>query len=173
MNIFTKTAVALAVVTSVGVAGQAHAQQQINLTVQEMTSDSFLYTYNVTPTFDTKQVTFSFADINNVSFVSSSNTPLTVERTPAPGLFDFTDGTSLLTSGSTGTYVFRSSDAPTGFVQITSNGSGPGLASNVTGPGLSAAPVPEASTVISTGLLLLLGLGSLAVTARKKTRLAA
>ena len=170
MHLFTKAAALLAVSAGIGLSGAAHAQQQINLTVQEMTSDSFLYTYNVTPTFDTKQVAFSFADINNIAFVSSSNTPLTTERTPAPGLFDFTDGSTLLTGGSTATYVFRSSDVPTGFVQITSNGAGPGLASNVTGPGL--APVPEASTVASTGLLLMLGLGGLAVAARKKARAA-
>ena len=170
-----KAGLALVVLAALGQATAAHA---MGVTVLPgpptggTNGTPFSYSYAVTPfnaagNSPTSQFTFAFTD-PNVTFASITTGQLdTVTRTSpltSPATFSNTSSTgATLPNGSQETVTFTSPDGPTGtFTAANQDGvSGP-----VPGPG--AAPVPEASTTVSFGLLLALGLGSVVVAARKK-----
>ena len=161
MKLRTQFAIGLAVLAGTTLSGAAQAQ---NLAVSETTTGpgDFFYTYTVMPTFNTSLLTFSFQD-SNISAVSATG-PLTNILAASPGNFvNFSVTGGMLNAGSTETVVFRSADAAGGFVNIASDGVGGTGGASSLGP----AAVPEASTTISFGLLLMLGLGGFAA-ARKK-----
>lgn len=163
MTLLLRTALALAVAAGASLPGAVQAQ---NLAVSEATTGSYLYTYSVTPAADTSSLTFSFFD-KNVSYVSETG-PLTQEFNYSPGgflVYSFTGST--LKGGSTETVGFSSPDAPGSFVNITSID---GTAARDTGGATAIGPaaVPEASTTLSFGLLLMLGLGGVMIAAKKK-----
>ncbi len=167
MNTITRSGLALAILAGAGLSGAAHAG---NLGVKETTSTgtflsspSFLYTYDITPAFDTTLLTFSFSD-PNVSAVSASGPLSTILATSSGNFVDFSATGGVLTGGSTEEVIFSSPDAPGGFVNIASDGLGGTGGIQAIGP----AAVPEASTTVSFGLLLMLGLGGAVVAARKK-----
>ena len=121
--------------------------------------------------------------VNSSSSILSFNLNLSASSvdagTPDDFYFQIVDpnGVPLATSGPNGIELVNSrytstSPVPIGYItQATSNVSAdigfPGIKATVT----SAAPVPEASTTISLGLLLTLGLGGLIVSARRKASL--
>ena len=162
MKLLTYSLAALVVLAGVGLTGTAKAQ---NLSVAEVTSGTYLYTYNITPTFDTSLLTFSFIDPNVTYASGSASNPLNSVSMTAPGNFvEFSFSGATLKGGSTETVAFKSADAPGSFVNIASVGPGGFGGAQSAGP----AAVPEASTTVSFGLLLMLGLGSLVVAARRK-----
>ena len=180
MKILSKAGFGLALLAGAGLTGAAHAQTTFpgtNLSVTEQTSGPssglFLYTYAVTPTVNTNMITFSFTDPN----VSLSGTPAGalnfVLPTSAGNFVNFSLTGGVLKAGTTETVKFVSSDAPGGFLNTATTGSfagSAGLATNITAP---SAPVPEASTTASLGLLLMLGMGGLVLAARKKAQASA
>jgi hypothetical protein len=178
MNSLTKSTLALAVLATATLSGAAQAQTTFsgtNLSVKEQTSlvtGGYLYTYNVTPTFSTNLVTFSFTD-PTVSIFGTPTGPLNFISPAGTGNFvNFSLTGGVLAGGATETVQFTSPDAPGGILNTATSGSfvgSAGLVTNITAP----AAVPEASTTISFGLLLMLGLGGLVIAARKKSAPAA
>lgn len=69
-----------------------------------------------------------------------------------------------LNPGSTETFVFSSFNGPQGTLSVSGN------TGDMSGQVLGPAAVPEASTTVSFGLLLALGVGGAAVASRKKTQ---
>jgi hypothetical protein len=161
MNFLTKSSLALAVLAGASLSVGAQAQ---NLSVSEVTTGNYLYTYNITPTFDTTLLTFSFLD-HNIGSVSASGPLTVIQPTSAGNFVNYSFSGATLLGGSTETVEFNSSDGPGSFVNIASDGVGGTGGFKAIGP----AAVPEASTTISFGLLLMLGLGGLVFAARKKS----
>ena len=82
MNFLTKSSIALAVAATASFSGAAQAQ---NLAVTTKTTGTYVFSYSVTPTFDTTSLVFSFKD-PTVSYVSESG-PLTADNNFSPGNF--------------------------------------------------------------------------------------
>ncbi|MGI4789845.1 MAG: hypothetical protein ACRYFS_13455 [Janthinobacterium lividum] len=166
MSILHKAGFAVIALSGLGLAPAAQAQ----LTVTGSVNGAYNYVYNLTPTADTTQLTFSFIDPN--VFLNSVNEPLSSVFESTPGnflLYGTTPGT-VLAGGTSETVTFTSSDPAKSFVSMTSNGPGgaAGVSDITPAPGAVSAPVPEASTTVSFSLLLALGMGGAAVAAKKK-----
>lgn len=175
MSILNKAGFALVALSAMGLTTSAHALANITVTPAPVTGGpgAFTYSYNVSPTdFNASQLGFTFSD-PNVSFSSVTGPLNNVSETPVDSgnfvNFSSTKG-KFLTAGSVETIVFTSPDGPNGTLAVSGTGlSGKkamsGYAYSVVGPD----PVPEASTTVSFGLLLALGLGGVAIAARKKS----
>lgn len=179
MNIFNKASfglIALAALTQAG-AAQANGVIDVAPTVTAPAAGSnapYQYSYDVTPGMNSHpevSLGFTFSD-PNVSYVSNTG-PLDTVAMTGPGSFRAVSSTAAtLDPGNTETLVFTSLDGPaSGALTVTgANFSFPDSSSPVLGPG--TAPVPEASTTVSFGLLLMLGLGGVVLAARKKKQTA-
>ena len=169
MKLLGKARLALAVLTAAGLTASVQAAPNLNVPNPVVTG-AYNYAYTVTPSADTSTLTFSFTD-TNVTFVSAT-TPLTSAFSSTAGnflIYTLTPNT-VLKGGSSETVTFSSPDPENGFVNVTSNGAaGAASMNNVEGPG----PVPEASTTVSLGLLLMLGIGGVVLSARKNKAQAA
>ena len=191
MNILLKANFGLIALAALTQAGSAHAAGMIDVkpTVTAPaagSSDPYQYSYDVTPrasnNFSENSLDFQFSD-PSVNYVSNTG-PLDMVISGGSGSFHATSsnetmlrydpelfiplgtGAATLNPGSTETFVFSSFNGPQGTLSVTgSNDSGvPDFSGPVAGP----AAVPEASTTVSFGLLLALGVGGAAVASRKK-----
>lgn len=176
MSIFHKSAAALAVLAALASATGAHAMGIVSVAAQPVTGgDEFPYTYSykVTPSFNASQLAFTFSD-PNVTFGSVTG-PLDVVTPTSPGSFiNFSSTGAFLAANTSETITFTSMDGPHGgtFIAAGTGAGGAGSSSTALGPGqvLGPAPVPEASTIASLGLLLSFGLGGVVVAARKNNK---
>ena len=175
MSILHKSAAALVVLAALASATGAHA---LGITVTPATvtggdESPYTYTYTVTPNFNATQFAFSFSD-HNVSFGSVTG-PLNVVSQTSPGNFiNYSATGANLGASYSETITFTSPDGPRGgtFIAAGTGASGAGSSPAAPGPGqvLGPAPVPEASTMASLGLLLSFGLGGVVVAARKNKK---
>lgn len=197
MNILLKASFGLLALAALTQAGSAHATGMIDVTptVTAPAAGSnapYQYSYDVTPntgnSFAENSLDFQFSD-PSVLYVSNTG-PLDMVTSADPGIFHaatsnpggipITDSFFFLDSiqslggsasgplspGSTETFVFTSFNGPQGTLSVTGTNTGgvPDFAAPIVGP----AAVPEASTTVSFGLLLALGVGGAAVASRKK-----
>ena len=179
MSIFHKSAAALAVLAALASATGAHAMDivgGVSVAAQPVTGGDespYTYSYKVTPAFNASQLAFTFSD-PNVTFGSVTG-PLDVVTPTSPGSFiNFSSAGAFLAANTSETITFTSMDGPHGgtFIAAGTGARGAGSSSTTLGPGQvpGPAPVPEASTMASLGLLLSFGLGGVVVAARKNNK---
>ncbi len=176
MTMFHKASLGLFVLAALSQGGAAHAFATLDVTPAAPTENAGVYTYSYSITsvpqtfpqassFNPNNLNFVFTD-PNVSFVSG---PSGFSATQTGSDIDVSSTTTHLTDGTPATFAFSSADAPQGG-QLAVSGQGSTASTvfptTVAGPGM--APVPEASTTVSFGLLLALG-GLAVVAARRKT----
>ncbi len=169
MNRIAKSAFILTALTGAVLAGTAQAQSLTVIGSDKSSPGSYAYNYVLTPSFNTTLLTVSFND-PNISGVSIFGSLSAFSQT-SPGSFVFFSATGgTLTAGSTETFVFSSPDAPGSFVNMAAVGptGGAGVSDVTPAPAAVPSAVPEASTTVSFGLLLMLGLSGAVVAARKK-----
>lgn len=196
MNVFTKASFGLIALAALMQGGAAHALATLDVkpTVTAPAAGSnapYQYSYAVMPSNQfpftaqpESSLDFYFTD-PNITYVSNTG-PLDVVTSTGPGSFHATSSdvptsapetmgstpnagstSPTLNPGDMETFVFTSFDGPQGTLNVTGSGFPfPDISGPVTGP----AAVPEASSTVSFGLLLMLG-G--AVVAARKKKLAA
>ena len=133
-------------------------------------NSAYTYSYAVMPNFNASQFAFTFSD-PNVQFANVTG-PLNVVTPTSPGSFtNYSSTGTTLAANSSETISFTSPAGPNGGTFVAA-----GTGTNAAGYSLLApgpAPVPEASTTFSLGLLLALCLGGLVVASRKNKNIAA
>jgi len=197
MNILLKASFGLIALAALTQAGSAHAAGMIDVkpTVTAPaagSSDPYQYSYDVTPrasnNFSENSLDFQFSD-PSVNYVSNTG-PLDMVISGGSGSFHATtsnpgtipteisffslesvqplgdSASTPLSPGSTETFVFTSFNGPQGTVNVT--GTNVASTQDSADPAVGPAAVPEASTTVSFGLLLALGVGGAAVASRKK-----